>query len=92
MAQLVKLEPGDILVLANVGGDVFGDDETLHTFRETLHHLGVENVLVFEGDVDLSKVVGLERKVESFVRLYLDRRMTPKEAVHLLSDVPGDGG
>lgn len=56
MAQLVKLEPGDILVLANVGGDVFGEDVSLHTFGETLQHLDVEHVLVFEGDVDLSKL------------------------------------
>lgn len=55
MAQLVKLEPGDILVFSNVG-DVFEDDETLERFGRTMKDLGVEHVLFFEGDVDLSKV------------------------------------
>jgi hypothetical protein len=54
MAQLVKLEPGDILVLANVGEDQAA------AIRQSWEHvrasLGIEHCLVFEGDVDLSKV------------------------------------
>lgn len=55
MAQLVKLEPGDILVLANVG-DTFIDGGTAERFVSTLRELGIERILAFEGDVDLSKV------------------------------------
>jgi hypothetical protein len=55
MAQLVKLEPGDILVLSSVG-DVFADDEALDRLGRTMRELGTEHVLFFEGDVDLSKV------------------------------------
>lgn len=55
MAQLVKLEPGDILVLSNVG-DVFADDEALDRFGRSMKELGVERVFFFEGEVDLSKV------------------------------------
>jgi hypothetical protein len=54
MAQLVKLEPGDILVLANVGDVQAGSiREHWDVVREAI---GIEHVLVFEGDVDLSKV------------------------------------
>lgn len=54
MAQVVKLEPGDVLVLANVGEGSLGDlAGLLASIRE---QLGVEHVLVFAGDVDLSKV------------------------------------
>jgi len=56
MAQLVKLEPGDILVLSNVGEQQIPD---LRDAWETLSKaLGLEQVIVFEGDVDLSKVPG----------------------------------
>jgi carbonic anhydrase len=55
MAQLVKLDPGDILVLANVG-DAFMDGDTVEHLASTLRELGIEHILVFEGDVDLSKV------------------------------------
>lgn len=55
MAQLVKLEPGDILVLGNVGDALMGE-ETLDHLARTLREMGIEHVLVFEGDVDLSKV------------------------------------
>jgi hypothetical protein len=54
MAQLVKLEPGDILVLANVGER---QAEALHENWESVREaIGVEHVIVFAGDVDLSKV------------------------------------
>lgn len=53
MAQLVKLEPGDVLVLANVGEDVLGGPEHLEWLRE---HLQLDTILVFAGDVDLSKI------------------------------------
>ena len=53
MAQLVKLEPG-ILVLANVGEcQAEAIQEHWEAVREAI---GVEHILVFEGDVDLSKV------------------------------------
>ncbi|WP_318201047.1 hypothetical protein [Streptomyces sp. SCL15-4] len=55
MAQLVKLEPGDVLVLGNVG-DAFTDDEAVERFARTMRELGIEHVLLFEGGVDLSKV------------------------------------
>ncbi|MFG2400761.1 hypothetical protein [Streptomyces lydicus] len=58
MAQVVKLEPGDILVLANVGDDVFADGRTLDDLSEALRSFGLDQVLVFAGDVDLSKVAG----------------------------------
>lgn len=54
MAQLVKLEPGDILVLANVGEDQA--DAIRQSWEGIRESLGIEHCLVFEGDVDLSKV------------------------------------
>ena len=54
MAQLVKLEPGDILVLSNVGEE---QAEAIQQHWESVREvIGVEYILVFEGDVDLSKV------------------------------------
>jgi hypothetical protein len=56
MAQIVKLEPDDVLVLANVGADVQTIDE-LNKFIPFLREiLNIEHVLVFCGDVDLSKL------------------------------------
>jgi carbonic anhydrase len=55
MAQLVKLEPGDILVFGNVG-ETFADGESVECLSRLLRELGVEHVLVFEGDVDLGRV------------------------------------
>lgn len=90
MAQLVKLEPGDILVLANVG------EEQEQALRENWDAVrdatGIDRVWVFEGDVDLAKVADPERQVESFGHVHLNSRLTAKEAAQLLSDVPGDGG
>lgn len=53
MAQLVKLEPGDTLVLSNLGE--LGDDMVgaLQLLKERLE---IAEILVFEGDVDLSKI------------------------------------
>lgn len=60
MAQLVKLEPGDILVLANLGPahDLYDDDEpgTYHWLTELQERLQLNRILVFEGDVDLSSL------------------------------------
>lgn len=56
MAQLVKLEPGDILVLSNIGGDAFADEGALQTFSDLMKEAGVEHVFVFPDGVDLSKV------------------------------------
>ncbi|WP_171110620.1 MULTISPECIES: hypothetical protein [unclassified Streptomyces] len=54
MAQLVKLEAGDVLVLANVGDTAAEDLEyPLSWLRE---RLGLAEVVVFAGDVDLSKL------------------------------------
>jgi hypothetical protein len=55
MAQLVKLEPDDVLVLGNVG-DAFAEPEDVERFAHMMRELGIQHVLVFEGDVDLSKV------------------------------------
>jgi hypothetical protein len=56
MAQLVKLEPGDVLVLANIDADVETVDE-LNRFIPFLREiLRIEHVIVFTGDVDLSKL------------------------------------
>jgi len=56
MAQIVKLEAGDILVLANLGTAVGPEEwesvsERLTWLKETL---GLGTILLFEGDVDLS--------------------------------------
>lgn len=53
MAQLVKLEPGDVLVLANVGDDALNEHEHLEWLKD---HLRLGGVIVFAGDVDLSKL------------------------------------
>lgn len=58
MAQFVRLEEGDVLVLANVGDDVFTDGRSLDNLSEALRSVGIDQVLVFAGDVDLSKVRG----------------------------------
>jgi hypothetical protein len=55
MAQIVKLEPGDTLILANLG---IGDDDWAVSFSAALTQLKEElqlgSILLFEGDVDLS--------------------------------------
>lgn len=56
MAQVVKLEPGDVLVFANVGDGVLSDGHTLDSLSEALRSVGIEQAIVFAGDVDLSKV------------------------------------
>ncbi|WP_405888879.1 hypothetical protein OG762_37015 [Streptomyces sp. NBC_01136] len=54
MAQLVKLEPGDILVLTNVGEE---QAEILRQSWDSVREaIGIEYVFVFERDVDLSKL------------------------------------
>lgn len=54
MAQLVKLEPGDILVLANVGAEAC--DSLMESADLLKEMLGVDRIWVFDGPVDLSKV------------------------------------
>lgn len=54
MAQLVKLEPGDILVLSNVDPDAAERLADEGGWLKDL--LGVDGILVFDGPVDLSKV------------------------------------
>lgn len=54
MAQLIKLEPGDVLVLANLGDTAAEDlDYHLSWLRD---RLGIADILVFAGDVDLTKL------------------------------------
>lgn len=57
MAQLVKLEAGDILVLANLGEHLTYPEE-IDTFNDRLlwlkETLELGSILVFTGDVDLS--------------------------------------
>lgn len=57
MAQLVKLEPGDILVLANLGPAETlsaGESEPLDWLTHLKDQLQLGSILIFEGDVDLS--------------------------------------
>lgn len=66
MAQLVKLEPGDILVLANLGPmyDPYDDNNeegneegnAAGWLTELQKRLQLNCILVFEGDVDLSSL------------------------------------
>lgn len=60
MAQLVKLEPGDILVLANLGPahDMCSDEEhdDAGWLTELKERLQLNSILIFEGDVDLSSL------------------------------------
>lgn len=87
MAQLVKLEPGDILVLSNVG------EEQAQALRESWERvreaIGVEHVLVFEGNVDLSMVPS---DVVGFTRFYLDDQIAAREAASAVGADSGDGG
>lgn len=57
MAHLVKVEPGDILVLANLGEHLTYPEE-IETFNDRLlwlkETLKLGSILVFAGDVDLS--------------------------------------
>lgn len=57
MAQVVKLEPGDVLVFANVGEAVVEElNEELCLLGRLRERFGLAEILVFEGDVDLSKI------------------------------------
>ena len=56
MAQLVKLEPGDVLVLANIGADEATLDSLTEMMPRLREILQLDHILVFEGNVDLSKV------------------------------------
>ncbi|MFG2826102.1 hypothetical protein ACGFWI_01245 [Streptomyces sp. NPDC048434] len=58
MAQVVKLEPGDVLVFSNVGDEVLSDGHTLDSLSEALRSVGIDQAIVFAGEVDLSKVRG----------------------------------
>ncbi|WP_432136821.1 hypothetical protein [Streptomyces sp. bgisy154] len=54
MAQLVKLEPGDVLVLSNLSEEAAeGVAEMAARLKDML---GIEHIIAFAGDVDLSKV------------------------------------
>jgi hypothetical protein len=52
MAQVVKLDPGDFLVLANVGPDLMGDIAAVADVLK--ERLGIGGLIVFSGDVDFS--------------------------------------
>lgn len=57
MAQIIKVEAGDILVLANLGSAA-AEFEYFESVRQGLtwlkEHLQLGSILMFEGDVDLS--------------------------------------
>ena len=61
MAQIVKLEPGDILVLTQIGSDALSsliEDSSVRDFMATLkEELQLRAILCFEGDVRTSKAV-----------------------------------
>ena len=54
MAQLVKLEPGDVLVLANVGEE--SASWISDAWPQLKAALGIEEIIVFAGEADLSKL------------------------------------
>lgn len=56
MAQFVKLEPGDVLVLANLGAaELYDGDQGPHgALMWVKEQCQLGGILVFEGDVDLS--------------------------------------
>ncbi|MET9142438.1 hypothetical protein [Streptomyces sp. NPDC004042] len=57
MAQVVKLEPGDILVLANVGLQAYEDLQELLTLSRRIREAAcLDQVVVFSGEVDVSKI------------------------------------
>lgn len=102
MAQLVKLEPGDILVLTNLKDC----DESLTVALWGLKEkLGLAYVLAFQGDVDLSKLPpgwtpppgvasggGAEGKPAGLDPLHLNGLITAQEAAQMLGYESGDGG
>lgn len=57
MAQLVKLEPGDVLVLSNLGSAA-ETSEAIKDLQDCMlwlkEQLQLSYIVVFEGDVDLS--------------------------------------
>jgi hypothetical protein len=59
MAQIVKLEPGDVLLLTQIGPEAFGsllEDDSVRDFMTALkERLGLHAILCFEGDVRTSK-------------------------------------
>lgn len=87
MAQIVKLEPGDILVLTHMGEGALGslvEDDSVRDFMAALkEQLRLHAILCFEGDVRTSKAVlrGKLSAEESDGVWYLDREV-----------VSGDGG
>jgi hypothetical protein len=61
MAQIVKLEPGDILVLTHMGAEALGsllEEDSVRNFMAALkEQLQLHAILCFEGDVRTSKGV-----------------------------------
>lgn len=102
MAQIVKLEPGDILVLTNLKDC----DESLTVALWGLKkRLGLAYVLAFPGDVDLSKLPpgwtpppeatsdgGAESRPNRVAPLHLNGLITAQEAAQMLGCESGDGG
>jgi hypothetical protein len=57
VAQIVKLEPGDILVIGNYGSQSEAHAESEAELAKGIRELlGVSCIVVFEGDVDLSSL------------------------------------
>lgn len=87
MAQIVKLEPGDILVLTHMGSEVYEDlhaNEAVGKFLTALKEdLRLRAILCFEGDVRISKAV---------LRGSLSRQEADEVWNLFLEAVPGDGG
>jgi hypothetical protein len=53
MAHVVKLEPGDVLVISNIGAVTDDLNGAVRVLRETL---GLAAVIGFKGDPDLSRL------------------------------------
>jgi hypothetical protein len=51
MAQVVKLEPGDILVIGNCGDLTDSDAAVVERFFAAI---GINRILMFAGDIELS--------------------------------------
>lgn len=87
MAQIVKLEPGDILVLTHMGAEALSsllEEDSVRNFMAALKdQLQLRAILCFEGDVRTSKAVlrGKLSAEEAAGVWYLDSEV-----------VSGDGG
>ena len=57
--RIVLVKPGDVLILGNVGEFAASDAKTIAHHLEVLkRRLGLREVLLFEGDIELAMVEG----------------------------------